>query len=440
MKHFPKIILIIIFIISNSFAQKKVYLAHIESEIEPGLAPYITRVVNEAEKNNAAAIVFKINTLGGRVDAAVQIVDAIMSSKVLTIAFIDHRAISAGAFIALSNRKIVMVRGGTIGAATVVDAQGKKVGEKYQSFMRGQMRSVAEKNGRRVDICQGMVDERITVPGIVDSTQLITLTTDEALKYGIADTTAPYLADVLKIYNLENAQVIDIKSNWAEDVVKFLNNSIVVSVLLMIGFVGLFVEIKTPGWGMAGTAGVLALLLFFGSSYILDLASGLDIILFVLGVILLALEIFVIPGFGIAGISGIILIFVSLFMALIGGGLPYVDGDMISRAIIQLGGSLLVSIIVIALIIKYLPKSTIFNRLILAEDEKANKGFVSSKSLRKLVGLEGIALSTLRPAGMADFKGEKIDVVADGDYVQQGSKLKVLRVEGSKVVVREIKK
>jgi membrane-bound serine protease (ClpP class) len=439
-KHFPKIILIIIFIISNSFAQKKVYLAHIESEIEPGLAPYITRVVNEAEKNNAAAIVFKINTLGGRVDAAVQIVDAIMSSKVLTIAFIDHRAISAGAFIALSNRKIVMVRGGTIGAATVVDAQGKKVGEKYQSFMRGQMRSVAEKNGRRVDICQGMVDERITVPGIVDSTQLITLTTDEALKYGIADTTAPYLADVLKIYNLENAQVIDIKSNWAEDVVKFLNNSIVVSVLLMIGFVGLFVEIKTPGWGMAGTAGVLALLLFFGSSYILDLASGLDIILFVLGVILLALEIFVIPGFGIAGISGIILIFVSLFMALIGGGLPYVDGDMISRAIIQLGGSLLVSIIVIALIIKYLPKSTIFNRLILAEDEKANKGFVSSKSLRKLVGLEGIALSTLRPAGMADFKGEKIDVVADGDYVQQGSKLKVLRVEGSKVVVREIKK
>jgi len=439
-KHFPKILLLLLIFCSISFAQKKVYLAHIESEIEPGLAPYITRVVNEAEKNNASAIIFKINTLGGRVDAAVQIVDAIMSSKVLTIAFIDHRAISAGAFIALSNRKIVMVRGGTIGAATVVDAQGKKVGEKYQSFMRGQMRSVAEKNGRRVDICQGMVDERIIVPGIVDSTQLITLTTDEALKYGIADTTVSDVNDILKIYNLENARVIDLKSNWAEDVVKFLNNSIVVSVLLMIGFVGLFVEIKTPGWGLAGTAGVLALLLFFGSSYILDLASGLDIILFVVGVVLLALEIFVIPGFGIAGVSGIILIFVSLFMALIGGGMPYVDGDMISRAIIQLGGALVVSIIIIALIIKYLPKSTVFNRLILAEEEKANKGFVSSKSLHKLVGLEGIALSTLRPAGMADFKGEKIDVVADGDYVQQGSKLKVLRVEGSKVVVREIKK
>lgn len=439
MKNLSKIFLILLILCSNSLAQKKVYLAHIESEIDPGMAPYITRVVNDAEKNNVSAIIFKINTLGGRVDAAVQIVDAIVSSKVMTIAFIDHRAISAGAFIALSNNKIVMVPGGSIGAATVVDAQGQKVGEKYQSFMRGQMRSVAEKNGRRVDICQGMVDERIVVPGIVDSTQLITLTTDEALKYGIADTTVTGIDDVLKIYNLENAEVIDIKSNWAEDVVKFLNNPIVVSVLLMIGFVGLFVEIKTPGWELAGTAGVIALLLFFGSSYILDLASGLDIVLFVVGIVLLALEIFVIPGFGIAGVSGIILIFVSLFMALIGGGLPYVDMDQVSVAIIQLGGALVVSIVIIAIIIKYLPKSTLFNRLILADEEKADKGFVSSKSLLDLVGNEGVSLTTLRPAGMADFNGNKIDVVADGDYVQQGTKVKVLRVEGSKVVVREIK-
>lgn len=439
MKSISKIILISLLIIPGLFAQKKVYLAHIETEIEPGLVPYITRVVDEAEKNNAAAIIFKINTLGGRVDAAVQIVDAIMSSRVQTIAYIDHRAISAGAFIALSNRKIVMVQGGTIGAATVVDAQGKKVGEKYQSFMRGQMRSVAEKNGRRVDICQGMVDERIVVPGIVDSTQLITLTTDEALKYGIADTTASDINEVLKIYNLEGATVVDLHSSWAEDVVKFLNNPVIVSILLMIGFVGLFVEIKTPGWGVAGTAGILALLLFFGSSYILDLASALDIILFVIGIILLALEIFVIPGFGVTGIAGIGLIFISLFMALVGGGLPYVDGDMISRAVIQLGASLVVSIIIIALIIKYLPKSTLFNRLILADDEKADAGFVSSKSLMEFIGKEGLALTTLRPAGMANFSGEKIDVVADGDYVQQGSRVKVLRVEGSKVVVRELK-
>ncbi len=202
MRHFSKISIIIILLACNTFAQKKIYVAHIESEIDLGLAPYITRVVDEANKNNAEAIIFKINTLGGRVDAAVQIVDAITSSKVLTIAYIDHRAISAGAFIALANKKIAIVSGGSIGAATVVDAQGQKVGEKYQSFMRGQMRSVAEKNGRPVDICQGMVDERIVVPGLVDSTQLVTLTTDEALKYGIADTLVNNLDDVMKAFNL----------------------------------------------------------------------------------------------------------------------------------------------------------------------------------------------------------------------------------------------
>ena len=439
MKHFFTIFLILILSVFNSFAQKKVYLAHIESEIDLGLAPYITRVIDEAERENADAIIFKINTLGGRVDAAIQIKDAIISSKILTIAFIDHRAISAGALIALSNKKIVMVPAGSIGAATVVDQSGQKVGEKYQSFMRSEMRSIAEKNGRPVDICQGMVDERIVVPGLVDSTQLITLTTDEAIKYGIADTVVSDLNDVLKDFNLSGAKVIDVRPNWAEDTVKFLNNPIVSSILIMIGIFGLFAEIKHPGFGLPGIAGVIALLLFFGSSYILDLASILDIILFAAGVVLLILEIFVIPGFGVAGILGIIFVIASLFLALIGGSLPFVDTQQVSIAVIQLASALVAAILLIILLARFLPKSTVFSRLVLSNEENADKGFVSSKSLSELIGREGKALTTLRPAGMADFNGEKIDVVADGDYVQQGSKLKVLRVEGSKVVVREIK-
>ncbi len=439
MKHFFTIFLILILSVFNSFAQKKVYLAHIESEIDLGLAPYITRVIDEAQRENADAIIFKINTLGGRVDAAIQIKDAIISSKILTIAFIDHRAISAGALIALSNKKIVMVPAGSIGAATVVDQSGQKVGEKYQSFMRSEMRSIAEKNGRPVDICQGMVDERIVVPGLVDSTQLITLTTDEAIKYGIADTVVSDLNDVLKDFNLSGAKVIDVYPNWAEDTVKFLNNPIVSSILIMIGIFGLFAEIKHPGFGLPGIAGVIALLLFFGSSYILDLASILDIILFAAGVVLLILEIFVIPGFGVAGILGIIFVIASLFLALIGGSLPFVDTQQVSIAVIQLASALVAAILLIILLARFLPKSTVFSRLVLSNEENADKGFVSSKSLSELIGREGKALTTLRPAGMADFNGEKIDVVADGDYVQQGSKLKVLRVEGSKVVVREIK-
>jgi membrane-bound serine protease (ClpP class) len=262
-KHLNKVYLIVILLACTSFAQKKVYLAHIESEIDPGLVPYITRVVDEANQNNADSIIFKINTLGGRVDAAVQIVDAITSSRIPTIAYIDHRAISAGAYIALANKKIAMVPAGSIGAATVVDAQGQKVGEKYQSFMRGQMRSVAEKNGRPVNICQGMVDERIVVPGLVDSTQLITLTTDEAIKYGIADTLVNNLDDVLKAFNLSGATVIDVHTNWAEEVVNFLNNPVVSTILIMVGVFGLFAEIKHPGFGLPGVAGIIALLLFF---------------------------------------------------------------------------------------------------------------------------------------------------------------------------------
>jgi membrane-bound serine protease (ClpP class) len=440
-KHFIYISLVIIFLASICVAQQKtVYLAHIESEIDLGLAPYITRVVDEANQANADAIIFKINTLGGRVDAAVQIVDAITSSRVLTIAFIDHRAISAGAFIALANKKIAMVPAGTIGAATVVNAQGEKVGEKYQSFMRGQMRSVAEKNGRPVNICQGMVDERIVVPGLVDSTQLITLTTDEALKYGIADTLVNNLDDVLKAFNLSGAKVIDVHTNWAEETVKFLNNPVVSTILIMVGVFGLFAEIKHPGFGLPGIAGIIALLLFFGSSYILDLASILDIILFAAGIILLLLEIFVIPGFGVTGILGIICIIASLFLALIGGGnLPFWDTNQISIAIIQLASALAAALVLLIFLARFLPKSTIFNRLVLSHEENSDKGFVSSKPLSELIGKEGRALTTLRPAGMADFNGAKIDVVADGDYVQQGSRLKVLRVEGSKVVVREIK-
>ena len=434
-----KYIFLLILLFASSFIYgQKVYYAEITGEIDLGLAPFINRVVNEADENKADAIIFKINTFGGRVDAATQIKDAILRSKILTIAYINNRAISAGALIALSCKKIVMVPGSSIGAATVVDQTGQKVGEKYQSYMRGEMRSTAERNGRRTDVAQGMVDERVVVEGLVDSTQLITLTSEEALKFEIADTLVNNIDDLLKAFNLKGAEIINLNSNWAEDVVRFLNNPIISSILIMIGFLGLFVEIKTPGWGLPGTVGLIALALFFGSSYILELASGLEIILFALGLLLIALEIFVIPGFGFAGIGGIVLVVVSLFLSLISSG-PLVDFEMISVAIIQLAGALLFSLLGIFILAKFLPKSTIFNRLVLSQSETASQGFVSYPSELNLVGVEGIALTDLRPAGSAEIKGKLYDVVAEWDYIERGNKIRVLRVEGVKVVVQKIK-
>lgn len=433
-----KFLIVILFALTTFAQQKTVYVAYIDTEIGLGLAPYISRVISEAEQNNADAIIFKINTFGGRVDAATQIKDAILSSKVLTIAFINNRAISAGALIALSCNKIVMVPGSSIGAATVVDETGQKVGEKYQSYMRSEMRSTAEKNGRRTDIAEGMVDERVVVEGLSDSTTLITLTSEEAHKYLIADTVLTSFNELLSAFDLKNAEEVSITSNWAEDVVKFLNNPIISSILIMIGFFGLMAEIKTPGWGVAGTTGLIALTLFFGSSYILQLASILEILLFVVGLVLLLAEIFVIPGFGIAGISGIILIFASIFLSLLGSE-PFIDMHAISIAIIQLSGAMLFALVGMFFLVKYLPKSTAFNKLVLSESEKAEHGFVSYPSEKDLVGKLGIAFTTLRPGGTAVIDGRRIDVVADSEYIDKDVKIKVLRVEGIKVVVTAVK-
>lgn len=419
-------------------AQKKVYIAYIEGDIDLGLAPYVSRVVAEAEKDNAEAIIFKINTFGGRVDAATQIKDAIINTDLLTIAFINNRAISAGALIALSCKKIVMVPGSLIGAATVVDQQGEKVGEKYQSYMRSEMRSTAEKNGRRVDIAEGMVDERVVVPGIDDSTKLITLTSTEALKYGFADTLLKDYDEIFAYFKLGKAEKVFQKSNWAEDVVRFLNNGIVSSILIMIGIFGLMAEIKSPGWGLPGTAALIALALFFGSSYILQLASVIEILMFVAGLVLLLLEIFVIPGFGVAGISGIILIIASLFLSMLGAD-PFLDFNAVSMAIIKLTIGLAAALVLIFLLARFLPKSNFFKKFILSEEEKATEGYTSRANLSELLGAEGIAVTTLRPAGTAEINGKRVDVVTDSEYIEHGKPIVVSAVEGMRVVVKEKK-
>ncbi|MBK8947077.1 MAG: nodulation protein NfeD [Ignavibacteriae bacterium] len=437
-----KRILFILFVMSlftiQNHAQKKVYVAEIDGMIDLGLAPFVKRVVDEAEKNSASAIIFKINTFGGRVDAATQIKDAILNSKVQTIAFIDKRAISAGALISLSCEKIIMVEGASIGATTVVDEGGTKQSEKAQSYMRAEMRSTAEKTGRRTDIAEGMVDERVVVQELNDdSTKLITLTSEEALKFGIADSVLNEMDDVLESMNLENAEVINLKSNWAEDFIRFLNNPIITSILLMIALVGLFTEIKTPGWGLPGTAALIALALFFGSGYILELASIIEIIIFVIGLVLLLIEIFIIPGFGITGIIGIILMFGSLFFGLI-SDFPLIDWDIISMAIIQFASTLVLTIIVIFSVLKFLPKSEMWGNLILKKNIEERSGYAAEIEVKNLIGKMGIALTDLRPSGIALIENKRIDVVTSGDYIPKETHVTIISEEGSKVVVEKV--
>jgi membrane-bound serine protease (ClpP class) len=425
-----------LFIISSVFAQRQlVYIGDIDSEIDLGMAPYIKRVVNEAEKNDASAIIFRINTFGGRVDAATQIKDAILNSKVKTIAFIDKRAISAGALIALSCEKIVMVPGASMGASTVVDQSGQKQSEKYQSYMRSEMRSTAEKNNRRTDIAQGMVDETIVITDLNDdSTKLVTLTSEEALKYKMADTVLSDISDVKKTFGLQNAVEVSLTANWAESFVRFLNNPVVSSLLIMIGLIGIFTEIKMGVWGLPGTVAVVALALFFGSSYILQLASIIDIVVFILGVVLLLLEIFVIPGFGIIGVLGIGMMITALFLGLV-SDFQLHDASLMSTAIMQLASVFVLTAIFIFVMSKFLPKMNAWNRLILHENISSKSGYAAKANFDHLVGQEGIALTDLRPAGTAMVNAVRIDVVTEGNYISHDSQIIVKSVEGSKVVV-----
>lgn len=430
------LILICVFLVTEISAQRAiVYQASIEGDIDLGLAPFVKRVVEEAKTANAAAIIFRINTFGGRVDAATQIKDAILNSKIKTIAFIDKRAISAGALIALSCEKIVMVPGALIGASTVVDQTGQKQSEKYQSYMRSEMRATAEKNGRRTDIAQGMVDETIVVNDLNDDDKkLITLTSEEAVKYKMADTVVTNISEMKEVFNLKHSEVVYVTTNWAEDFVRFLSNPIISSLLIMVGLIGIYTEIKTPGWGVPGTAGLISLALFFGSGYILELASIGEILLFAVGVVLLLTEIFFIPGFGVFGIVGIVLMVASLFLGLI-GDFDIIDGNIITFAITQLAVVFVLTFVAILTLVKFLPKTTMFSKLILKEEVSEKSGYTSEHTSKSLMGMEGIALTDLRPSGAALINGNRIDVVTEGDFINHNSKIIVKAVEGSKVVV-----
>ena len=245
--------------------------------IDPGISAFIERAVKEADEAKVDAILFEIDTFGGRIDAATLIKDAILDAEPLTIAFIDRQAISAGALISLACDQIVMVEGAEIGAVTPVTGTGEKAEQKIISAMRAEMRATAQATGRDSEIAEAMVDESIDIPGFSDVVgRPATLTTSEALHYGIADETAETVDEVLRIYDLEDALVVEVEINWAEHVVRFLTNPIVTSILMSVAIFGLIAEVRTPGWGLGGTMALIALALFFGSHLVVHLQSGMS--------------------------------------------------------------------------------------------------------------------------------------------------------------------
>ncbi len=376
------ILIAIIGVVIANNNNSKVYVVPIQNTIDLGIPAFVNRAVNAAENNAAELLVFEINTFGGRVDAATQIKDAISSTDIQTVAFINKRAISAGSLISLSCDKIYMTPGATIGATSVVDMSGEKQSEKAQSYMREEMGATAESSGKNVTIARGMVDEELSFEYLVvegDSVKvddiegrkegkLITLTTELALKYKIADGESESIEEIIADLNIENYDIITLDENWSEDLVRFLTDPVVSSLLTTFGTIGIISELYSAGWGIGGTIGIVCLTLALGAGYLTKLASATDLLIIFSGLALLLVEFLAIPGFGIFGIAGLIILFYGLYLLLI-PEVPVSD-EIYREALDGFSWAIVGGIIVLIMLIRLISQSKVFQKLITQNSNK----------------------------------------------------------------------
>ncbi|MEO6409915.1 MAG: NfeD family protein [Burkholderiaceae bacterium] len=399
------------------------------------------RLLDEAAKAGAAAVVLDINTLGGRVDGAIQIRDALLNSSVRTVAFVNKRAISAGALIALATESIVMADGGTIGAAAPVlagapGAAAQPVSEKTVSYVRKEFRATAEARKRPPLLAEAMVDADVAIPKVIEKGKLLTLTTDEALKLKLADFRANTLEEALKQVGLGGADIHRDSLNWAEQVVRFLTHPMVSSLLISIALLGIIIELRTPGFGVPGALGVASLALFLWGHWLVQLAGWEELLLAVAGLVLIALEVFVIPGFGVTGVLGILAVLAALVLSMLGTG---DTSQFVIEAAARVVFAVLFALVASLVLLRFLPKLPFGRRLILRSDLDAARGYASAPaSDQRWLGRKGRAWSPLHPAGIAEIDGQRVDVVSEGDLVDTGESIEVIRVDGNRVVVRRV--
>ena len=407
-------------------------------EINRWYATYIKKAIKKAGDEGASLIILELDTPGGLLSSALSIKNYIIESDIPVVAYINKNALSAGALISLSCEAIYMSDGSIIGAATPVYMKGneiEKASEKEISAMRAAMRSSAERSKKNVRIAEAMVDETITLSkkndGIdLDDNTLLTLSVEEALKINIADGKANSIIDIIKLRNLsENSTIINVEEEKYDYILRFLINPAVLSALISIGIIGVYIELKTPGFGIGGVISIIAFSIFFFAQVFVGESGFLAPAIFFLGIVLLAIEIFVIPGFGITGILGILGIVAGIFMSF---GI-----NNIAQATFVVFVSLIADIILIIILARFILKSKGFKNIVALETDTA--GYHSSVSYDNLLGCEGITDTFFRPSGNIIINDKKYDAITEGEFINKGVKIKVILVEGNKIVVKEIK-
>jgi len=420
-----------------------VVIVQVRGEIDLGVAPYLARVLREAERAGARAVLVEINTPGGRLDAVLQMRDSLLATPLRTIAFVDRTALSAGALVALSSAEIYLAPGAVMGAATPVDSAGDPGDAKAVSAIASVFRSTAEIRRRDPRIAEAMVDPSVEIAGLVERGQLLTLTTAEALARGYAEGSATTRQEVLRAAGLPDAPVREISPGLAENIVRFLTNPLVASLLISLGMLLIWADVTSGGVGLIAATGVGLLATFFWGHYLAGLAGWEGMALVAVGLALIAAEVLVIPGFGVAGILGAASLIGGLFLSLIGKTVV-TTADLV-RAGTTVGLALGLIAAGALLLLRYLPRSNRLSGLVLRAhvgDDAAATGASGASDAggmtggASLVGVTGVAVTDLRPAGIGRLHGERVDVVTRGDYISTGEAIQVTTDEGYRRVVR----
>lgn len=444
-----------------AFAQETqktlVYKLNIKSEISPATRRQVSQAFTAADSLNADVFVIHMNTYGGTVVDADSIRTRILQSKIPVYVFIDNNAASAGALISIACDGIYMRPGGSIGAATVVNQTGEAMPDKYQSYMRSTMRSTAEAHGkdtiitasndtiykwfRDPAIAEAMVDQSIYVEGISDTGKVLTFTPSEAMEHGFCEGTAETIDEVLHQVGIDDYDIVEYEPTALEKLIGLLVNPMLSGLLIMAIIGGIYFEMQSPGIGFPLIIAILAAVLYFAPLYLEGLAANWEIVLFIVGVLLIAVEMFAIPGFGIAGILGITFMFVGLVLSLIDnvnfnfeGVEMHGVGVAIVTVVLGISGGFLLSL--------YLGKRLFtastgpFKDFALHTVQPVSEGFVSVDTrLFALKGKTGVAQTVLRPGGKIKIDGEIYDAVAETGFIEKGEQVVVTRMESVQLFV-----
>jgi len=410
-----------------------VYVIPVKQTIESGLFSFLERAYKEAAEAEAEQIILVINTYGGRVDSADSIGQLIRESPVPTVAYVESNAISAGAYIALNAKQIVMRPNSSIGDAAVVDGTGALVDNpKVTSLWINKMQTAAELNGRDPAIANKMVDPHATLTieklnKTIGKGNILTLTSEEALAVGYADHLAPSVEATLEWLGLQERMIVEVNPSFAENLAAWLTSPIIRTILLIIGIAGVAIEMIVPGFGVPGIIGIAGFGLYFFGHFVAGFAELESVVLFVVGIGLLIIELFV-PSFGILGFLGIGSLVAGVVTA------AY-DTENAFWSLMLAFGVAAVLVIIFAIIFK---KRGVWNRFILKENLTKEDGYIPAASKDLLIGLEGRTLTPLRPSGSVLIGDERIDVVSSGEFIDHDKPIRVIKVEGTRVIVREI--